>query len=117
MKSITSQNQIQVQIQDTGIGIPEAELSQVFERFYRYQPQKNSKSISKSISKSANLSTSGSGLGLAIAKAIADNHQGQINVESKVGQGTTFIVNLPMSPVQKTKKVGGIHGNCSTQNQ
>jgi OmpR-family two-component system manganese-sensing sensor histidine kinase len=88
MKSITSQ--IQVQIQDTGIGIPEAELSQIFERFYRYQPQKSSKSISKS----ANLSTSGSGLGLAIAKAIADNHQGQINVESKIGQGTTFIVNL-----------------------
>ena len=91
MKSISSQNQIQVQIKDTGMGIPEAELSQIFERFYRYQPQKNSKSISKS----TNFSTSGSGLGLAIAKAIADNHQGQINVESKVGQGTTFIVNLP----------------------
>jgi len=91
MKAISSQNQIQVQIKDTGIGIPEAELSQIFERFYRYQPQKNSKSISKS----TNFSTSGSGLGLAIAKAIADNHQGQINVESKVGQGTTFIVNLP----------------------
>ncbi len=91
IKPITSQNQVQVQIKDTGIGIPEAELSQIFERFYRYQPQKNSKSMAKS----ANLSTSGSGLGLAIAKAIANNHQGQINVESKVGQGTTFIVNLP----------------------
>ena len=91
IKPITSQNQVQVQIKDTGIGIPEAELSQIFERFYRYQPQKNSKSIAKS----ANLSTSGSGLGLAIAKAIANNHQGQINVESKVGQGTTFMVNLP----------------------
>jgi OmpR-family two-component system manganese-sensing sensor histidine kinase len=91
VKSISSQNQIQVQIKDTGIGIPEAELSQIFDRFYRYQPQKNSKSISKA----TNFSTSGSGLGLAIAKAIADNHQGQINVESKVGQGTMFIVNLP----------------------
>ncbi len=91
IKPITSQNQVQVQIKDTGIGIPEAELSQIFERFYRYQPQKNSKSMAKS----ANLSTSGSGLGLAIAKAIANNHQGQINVESKVSQGTTFIVNLP----------------------
>jgi OmpR-family two-component system manganese-sensing sensor histidine kinase len=47
------------------------------------------------MAKSTNLSTSGSGLGLAIAKAIANNHQGQINVESKVGQGTTFMVNLP----------------------
>jgi OmpR-family two-component system manganese-sensing sensor histidine kinase len=91
IKPITSQNQVQVQIKDTGIGIPEAELSQIFERFYRYQPQKSSKSMAKS----TNLSTSGSGLGLAIAKAIANNHQGQINVESKVGQGTTFMVNLP----------------------
>ncbi len=87
---ITSQNQIQVQVKDTGIGIPEAELSQIFERFYRYQPQKSIKSSAKSL----NLSTSGSGLGLAIAKAIADSHQSQINVESKVGQGTTFTVNL-----------------------
>ncbi len=92
----TSQNQIQVQIKDTGIGIPEAELSQIFERFYRYQPQKSSKSSSKSI----NPMTSGSGLGLAIAKAIAESHQGQINVESKVGQGTTFTVILSL----KTQK-------------
>jgi len=86
----TSQNQVQVQIKDTGIGIPEAELSQIFERFYRYQPQKSSKSSAKY----SNLYTSGSGLGLAIAKAIAESHQGQINVESKVGQGTTFTVTL-----------------------
>ncbi len=85
-----SQSQIQVQIKDTGIGIPEAELSQIFERFYRYQPQKSSKSSSKS----SNLSSSESGLGLAIAKAIAESHQGKINVESKVGQGTTFTVTL-----------------------
>ncbi|MCY7333772.1 MAG: HAMP domain-containing histidine kinase [Pseudanabaena sp. CAN_BIN31] len=89
-QTIASQNQVQVQIKDTGLGIPEAELSQIFERFYRYQPQKSSKSSSKS----GNLSTSGSGLGLAIAKAIAESHQGQINVESKVGQGTTFTVDL-----------------------
>jgi OmpR-family two-component system manganese-sensing sensor histidine kinase len=87
---ITSQNQIQIQVQDTGMGIPEAELSQIFERFYRYQPQKNSKSSSKS----SNLYTSGSGLGLAIAKAIAESHQGQIKVESKVGQGTIFTVSF-----------------------
>jgi OmpR-family two-component system manganese-sensing sensor histidine kinase len=89
-QTIASQNQVQVQIKDTGLGIPEAELSQIFERFYRYQPQKSSKSSSKS----GNLATSGSGLGLAIAKAIAESHQGQINVESKVGQGTTFTVDL-----------------------
>jgi len=86
----TAQNQIQVEIKDTGVGIPEAELSQIFERFYRYQPQKSSKSSSKS----SNPSTSGSGLGLAIGKAIAESHQGKINVESKVGQGTIFTVTL-----------------------
>ena len=86
----TSSNQIQVQVQDTGIGIPEVELPHIFERFYRYQPQKNSKSSAKY----SNLYTSGSGLGLAIAKAIAESHQGQIHVESKVGQGTIFTVNL-----------------------
>ena len=91
-QTIASQNQVQVQIKDTGLGIPEAELSQIFERFYRYQPQKSIKSSIKS--GSVNSSTSGSGLGLAIAKAIADSHQSQINVESKVGQGTTFTVNL-----------------------
>ncbi len=89
---LNSINQVQVQVKDTGIGIPEAELSQIFERFYRYQPQKSSKSSSKA----GNSATSESGLGLAIAKAIAESHQGQINVESKVGQGTTFTVNLPI---------------------
>jgi len=90
VQPLHSTNQVQVQIRDTGIGIPEAELSQIFERFYRYQPQKSSKSSSKS----GNSATSESGLGLAIAKAIAESHQGQIKVESKVGQGTTFTVTL-----------------------
>ncbi|NUN63997.1 HAMP domain-containing histidine kinase [Pseudanabaena biceps] len=85
-----SHNHIQIQIKDTGTGIPEAELSQIFERFYRYQPQKASKSSSKGSN-----STSGSGLGLAIAKAIAESHQGKIMVESKVNQGSTFTVILP----------------------
>lgn len=92
---LTSQNQVQIQVHDTGIGIPETELSQIFERFYRYQSSKNSKPSSKS--KSANPATSGSGLGLAIAQAIAESHQGKIKADSKVGQGTTFTVSLPMS--------------------
>jgi OmpR-family two-component system manganese-sensing sensor histidine kinase len=80
--------QIQIQIKDTGIGIPENELAQIFERFYRYQPYKGNKSTAKS-------SSSGSGLGLAIAKAIADRHQGKIEVQSKVGEGSSFVISLP----------------------
>jgi OmpR-family two-component system manganese-sensing sensor histidine kinase len=87
---MSAQNQMQVQVKDTGMGIPEDELSQIFERFYRYQPQKSIKSSPKS-------AISGSGLGLAIAKAIAESHQGQIKVESQVDQGTTFTVSLPKS--------------------
>lgn len=94
-QSLISQNQVQVKVIDTGIGIPEVELPQIFERFYRYQPQKINKSISKS-----NPPTSGSGLGLAIAKAIAESHQGHINVESKVGQGTTFTVTIALVKIE-----------------
>ncbi|WP_019502130.1 sensor histidine kinase [Pseudanabaena sp. PCC 6802] len=78
---VTPQNQIQVQVRDTGVGIPESALPHIFDRFYRHQPQ----------------STGGSGLGLAIAKAIADNHRGQIKVESSPGTGTIFTVTLPQA--------------------
>ncbi len=78
---VMPQNQIQVQVRDTGIGIPESALPHIFERFYRHQPQ----------------STSGSGLGLAIAKAIAENYRGQIKVESSPGRGTIVAVTLPQA--------------------
>ncbi|MEE3718903.1 HAMP domain-containing sensor histidine kinase [Tumidithrix elongata RA019] len=86
------QNQIQIQVKDTGIGIPETVLPEIFERFYRYQPQSNNKVNSKANAQN----TSGAGLGLAIALAIVESHQGQIRVESTVGQGTTFITSLPL---------------------
>jgi two-component system, OmpR family, manganese sensing sensor histidine kinase len=80
--------QIQVQIIDSGIGIPEAVLPEIFERFYRYQSVSSHKTNSQT--------TSGAGLGLAIALAIIESHQGQIRVDSLVGQGTTFTVTLPL---------------------
>jgi two-component system, OmpR family, manganese sensing sensor histidine kinase len=80
-----SQNaaQWQIQVQDTGIGIPAEALSQVFDRFYRVDPARGGKGRAET------------GLGLAIAKVIAENHQGQIQVESTLQQGTTFTVTLP----------------------
>ncbi len=78
--AINNQNQAQIEITDTGIGIPESAIAQIFERFWRYQPQ----------------SKEGSGLGLAIAKTITENHQGQIKVSSSLGVGSTFTVTIPL---------------------
>lgn len=74
---------LQVKVKDTGVGIPPEALPHLFDRFYRVDPARSQ------------ASTSGSGLGLAIAQAIVQNHQGQIQVESKLNQGTTVTVTLP----------------------
>ena len=62
-------------VKDTGIGIPAAEQSRIFERFYR-------------VDKSHARQTGGTGLGLAIVKHIADIHSATIDVTSELGQGT-----------------------------
>ncbi|KAB8332110.1 PAS domain-containing sensor histidine kinase [Scytonema tolypothrichoides VB-61278] len=73
-------NQVIFQIQDSGIGIPVVDQQQIFEPFYR----------------GSNIdSIPGTGLGLSIVKTLVDLHGGEINVESVVGVGTTFTVNLP----------------------
>ncbi len=75
---------LQVQVRDNGIGISEAALPHIFDRFYRVDPARTHDTAA------------GSGLGLAIAKAIVDNHHGYIQLESLVNQGTTVIVTLPV---------------------
>ncbi len=75
---------LQVRVRDTGPGIPESDLPHIFDRFYRADPARK------------HSVASGSGLGLAIAQAIVENHGGQIQVESTLGQGTTFTVTLPV---------------------
>lgn len=71
-----------IQIEDTGIGIPQTETSRIFDRFYRVNSDRSRH-------------TGGSGLGLAIAQAIVQSHQGSLNVESEFGQGSTFTIKLP----------------------
>ncbi len=71
-----------IRIRDTGIGIPTAEQSRIFERFYRVSSDRSRR-------------TGGSGLGLAIALAIAQGHQGSIQVQSELGKGSTFTIRLP----------------------
>ncbi len=75
-------NQIEVQIQDSGIGIPEEDLQYIFEAFYRAKmPEAET--------------IEGTGLGLAIVKSIINQHNGRITVTSTVGKGTIFTITLP----------------------
>ncbi|NUN66755.1 GHKL domain-containing protein (plasmid) [Pseudanabaena biceps] len=73
-----------IAVKDTGMGIPQAEQSRIFDRFYRVDGDRSRK-------------TGGTGLGLAIARAIAHHHQGHITVKSDRSQGSLFIVRLPCS--------------------
>ncbi|MBS4196991.1 sensor histidine kinase [Lederbergia citri] len=71
-----------VTVRDTGIGIAEEELQQIFDRFYMGD-------------KSRNRTKSGSGLGLSVVKKIIELHEGTISVQSEIGKGTEFTVRLP----------------------
>jgi heavy metal sensor kinase len=73
-----------LKVSDTGVGIPAADLPKVFDRFYR-------------VDQSRSREKGGSGLGLAITKAIVAAHGGTIEVSSTPGQGTTFIVRIPVA--------------------
>lgn len=70
-------------VSDTGVGIPPEDLPHIFDRFYR-------------VDKARSRAQGGSGLGLAIAKWIVQAHGGAIQVDSTVGQGTTFRITLPL---------------------
>ena len=76
-------DQAEFRIADSGVGISPEDRMHIFERFYKAD-------------KSRTRSQEGSGLGLSIVKKIVDMHRGQIDVESEMGQGTTFIILLPI---------------------
>ncbi|MGI3099999.1 sensor histidine kinase [Companilactobacillus alimentarius] len=77
------ENRIKFVIKDTGIGISETDQGRIFERFYR-------------VDRSRSLETGGTGLGLAIVKETLDTLDGDIRLESHIGLGTTFTVNIPL---------------------
>lgn len=76
-----SSKDIEVSIEDTGIGMSKEVVSHIFERFYREDKARN---------------VEGNGLGLAIVKSIVDLHHGKIDILSQVDVGTNFIVKLPI---------------------
>jgi two-component system, OmpR family, sensor histidine kinase ResE len=82
VSQMTDPKGIMFEVKDSGIGIPEEDLPFVFERFYKAD-------------KARTRGRSGTGLGLSIAKNIVDAHKGNITVQSKLGQGTTFSFFIP----------------------
>ncbi len=82
----------EVAVSDNGPGIAPEDQERIFERFYRVDPSRSRL-------------TGGTGLGLSIVKHIAQKHLGEVQLKSKVGQGSTFIIRLPLAaqPIEVSK--------------
>lgn len=87
-----NQQVVQIRISDTGAGIPEEDLPHLFQKFYR-------------VDNSATRSIGGTGLGLFICKKIVELYNGHIWAESKVGEGSTFYINLPRLTSAKAEQL------------
>lgn len=81
----TMDDAIAITVSDTGIGIPASEQRKIFERFYR-------------VDKARSRETGGTGLGLSIVKHAAEFHGGKVRLESTLGEGSTFSIELPAAP-------------------
>jgi two-component system sensor histidine kinase SenX3 len=76
---------VDIAVVDEGVGIPTRDLERVFERFYR-------------VDRARSRDTGGTGLGLAIVRHVAANHGGEVTVTSHEGEGSTFVLRLPVGP-------------------
>ncbi len=73
-----------IEVEDTGLGIPEEKIPLIFDRFFR-------------VDESRQQDKGGSGLGLSICRSIINSHNGTIPVRSKLGEGSSFRIELPLS--------------------
>lgn len=85
LRALQEPDIVRVEVQDTGVGIPPEVLPRVFDRFYRVDRSRSSRS-------------GGTGLGLAIVRGIVTLHDGSIDISSKPGAGTTVTLLLPIRP-------------------
>ena len=74
---------VEIGVEDQGVGIPPSAISKIFEKYYR-------------VSHPATVHTRGLGIGLALVKALVEAHDGTVHVESREGEGSRFIVRLPV---------------------
>ncbi|MGZ4759544.1 MAG: sensor histidine kinase [Acidimicrobiales bacterium] len=82
VRAVPVGSSVALEVEDHGIGIPKADLERVFERFYR-------------VDQARSRTTGGTGLGLAIVRHVATNHEGEVRVESRLGEGSTFTLIVP----------------------
>jgi signal transduction histidine kinase len=93
LRAEVTENEICIHVQDTGVGIPDEALPHLFQKFYRVREHESR--------------ASGTGLGLSICKQIVHGHGGRIEIKSKLGVGTVFMVYFPRSnkPAQRKESV------------
>jgi two-component system sensor histidine kinase SenX3 len=80
-------DRVELMVADHGIGIPAQEHDRIFERFYR-------------VDKGRGRDTGGTGLGLAIVRHVATNHRGDVEVSSQEGEGSTFVLRIPLARIE-----------------
>ena len=88
----TSASALTFAVQDSGIGIPKSDMPRLFEKFYRGTNREA-------------LAERGTGLGLAIVKSIAERHGGKVWVESELGKGSTFYLQIPLVQTSAAQRV------------
>jgi signal transduction histidine kinase len=92
VRKLDERTQVVIEIEDSGYGIPKDALKRIFEPFYRVGDEMHQEQ-------------EGTGLGLAVTKTIIDQHQGELYVESQVGQGSIFTIVLPKTPTDDNYRV------------
>ena len=83
VRSRQADGYVEISVADQGVGIPQRDLDRIFERFYR-------------VDRARSRATGGTGLGLSIVRHVATNHNGAVLVTSTEGEGSTFVLRLPL---------------------